>query len=217
MLSRWCVLALLIPASAAAGEYAILSSGFRLHVERHEQTGDSVTLYAEGGKMELPASEISAFEHEEAVPQRAASPEAVEPPPAAPPSDPKALVSEAAKYAGLPEALVHSVARAESGYRPGAVSKKGALGVMQLMPSTAAAWNADPRDPSQNIYAGTLYLRDLLIRYNGQVSKALAAYNAGPGAVDKYHGVPPYAETRRYVNRVISDYVRLSQSAAPAQ
>lgn len=213
MFSRWCVLALLIPASAFAGEYAILSSGFRLHADRHEQAGDTITLYADGGKMELLVSEVTGFEQEEAVPSPAKSAETVSPQLIPVPADPKALISEAAKYAGVPEALVHSVARAESGYRADAVSKKGALGVMQLMPSTAAGLKADPRDPSQNIYAGTLYLRDLLIKYNGQVSKALAAYNAGPGAVDKYHGVPPYPETRRYVNKVISDYVRLSQSA----
>jgi soluble lytic murein transglycosylase-like protein len=204
-----------------AGEYAILSSGFRVHADRHEQDGDTVTLYSDGGKMELPASEIQGFEQEDVIAAAAAGPAA----PAttasasAPVSavDPKALVSQAARYAGIPEALVHSVARAESGYSTGAVSKKGALGVMQLMPATAAGLNADPRDATQNIYAGALYLRDLLIKYNGQVSKALAAYNAGPGAVEKYHGVPPYAETRRYVNKVISDYVRLSQSGAPAE
>lgn len=204
-----------------AGEYVILSSGFRVHADRHEQDGDTVTLYSDGGKMELPASEIRGFEQEEAVAAAPASPAAPGitetssvPVPAA---DPKALVTQAARYAGIPEALVHSVARAESGYRTGAVSKKGALGVMQLMPATAAGLNANPHDTAQNIYAGTLYLRDLLIQYKGEVSKALAAYNAGPGAVEKYHGVPPYPETRRYVNKVISDYVRLSRSAAPAE
>ncbi len=87
-----------------------------------------------------------------------------------------------------------------------AVSRAGAVGVMQLMPSTAAALHADPADPEQNIEAGTRYLRDLLLKYDGDAAKALAAYNAGPGAVDKYNGVPPYSETVTYVDRVIQDY-----------
>ena len=74
------------------------------------------------------------------------------------------------------------------------------------MPGTAAALHADPHDPKQNVDAGAMYLRELLLKYDGTVSKALAAYNAGPGAVDKYHGVPPYRETINYVNRVIQLY-----------
>ena len=112
----------------------------------------------------------------------------------------------AAVHAGLPPAIVHSIARAESGYREDAVSPKGAIGLMQLMPKTAAELDADPRDPAQNAEAGARYLRDLLQKYENdphQVSKAVAAYNAGPAAVDKYHGVPPYPETVQYVNRVL--------------
>ncbi len=81
---------------------------------------------------------------------------------------------------------------------------------MQLMPGTAAELNADPHDPKQNAEAGARYLRDLLVKYDGDVQKALAAYNAGPGAVAKYNGVPPYSETRSYVNRVILDYKKRS-------
>jgi soluble lytic murein transglycosylase-like protein len=211
---RWQLLILLIPAASFAGEYAVLTSGFRVHADRHEQTGEVVILYAESGKVEFPATLIASFEQEEAVP----APKVVAEEPKAPATllklDTRQLVSAAARYAGLPEALVHSVARAESAYHTDAVSKKGAMGVMQLMPATANHWNADPKDPAQNIYAGALYLRELLIKYDGQVSKALAAYNAGPGAVEKYHGVPPYPETRNYVNRVIADYVRSSQSSS---
>jgi soluble lytic murein transglycosylase-like protein len=104
---------------------------------------------------------------------------------------------------------VHSIARAESGYREHAESPKGAIGLMQLMPKTAAELDADPRDPEQNAEAGARYLRDLLLKYENdphQVSKAVAAYNAGPAAVDKYHGVPPYPETIQYVNRVLKQY-----------
>ena len=85
---------------------------------------------------------------------------------------------------------------------------------MQLMPETAAAFQADPKNVAQNIYAGALYLRELLLEYDGDVVRAVAAYNAGPGAVGKYHGLPPYAETHAYVNRVIGDYLRKAPRAA---
>ena len=119
------------------------------------------------------------------------------------------LVDRAASKAGLPPGLVHSLAKAESGYNVAAVSRKGAIGLMQLMPGTAAELNADPRNPQQNADAGAKYLADLLVKYGGDVAKAVAAYNAGPGAVDKYNGVPPYPETRTYVNRVIRNYKQL--------
>lgn len=208
---RWILAVCLSAVAANAGEYAVLANGFRLHTDRHEQTGETVALVSGDGRIEIPAREIVGFEAEESV---APAPAAA--PPEAQPADPKALVKQAAEYAEIPEALVRSVAKAESAFRAGAVSKKGALGVMQLMPATAAGMNADARDPKQNVYAGALYLRELLIKYRGEVAKALAAYNAGPGAVDKYHGVPPYAETRSYVNRVIGDYVRGSAAGSSA-
>ncbi len=96
--------------------------------------------------------------------------------------------------------------------KPNAVSPKGAIGIMQLMPSTAKALSADPADPEQNIDAGTRLLRELLLKYSGDVAKALAAYNAGEGAVDKYQGVPPYRETQTYVDKVIRNYIRQQAS-----
>ena len=105
--------------------------------------------------------------------------------------------------------LTHAVAKAESAYRVDAVSPKGAVGLMQLMPKTAKELEADPHVPEQNATAGAKYLADLLDKYSGDVAKAVAAYNAGPGAVDKYNGVPPYRETRTYVNRVIKNYKQL--------
>jgi soluble lytic murein transglycosylase-like protein len=95
---------------------------------------------------------------------------------------------------------------AESGGRADALSPKGAIGLMQLMPGTAKELGADPFDPAQNVDAGARYLRDLLVKYDGQLWHALAAYNAGPGAVDKYNGVPPYRETVRYVDRIDKAY-----------
>lgn len=196
---------------ATAGEYAVLSTGFRLHADRHEASGDTVRLHTRDGAIELPAALVVSFEQEEAIPAPApAAAPAAAPTPASAPNlaTPKQIVSEAAKHAGLPPALVDSVAHAESGYRQSAVSNKGAIGIMQLMPGTAEALHADPHDLKQNAEAGAMYLRDLLIKYDGTVSKALAAYNAGPGAVDKYHGVPPYRETIEYVNRVIRQYAK---------
>jgi soluble lytic murein transglycosylase-like protein len=200
---------------ALAGQYAVLSNGFRVHADRHERTGDVVRLYTRDGVTELPASLIAGFEDEEYAAPPAAAPTTVggskasSAPVPARARSPRELVDEAARKAGLPPAIVHSVAKAESGYRQTAVSPKGAIGVMQLMPGTAADLQADPNDPVQNTEAGAMYLRDLLIKYDGDVAKALAAYNAGPGVVDKYNGVPPYAETRSYVNRVISNYKKL--------
>ena len=118
-----------------------------------------------------------------------------------------ALVSGAAATDGVPVGLVRAVVMAESGGDPSAVSPVGAQGLMQLMPGTAAGCGvANPFDPSQNVSCGTSYLRSLLNHYHNNVTLAVAAYNAGPGAVDRYHGVPPYAETRAYVIRVIDAY-----------
>jgi soluble lytic murein transglycosylase-like protein len=101
----------------------------------------------------------------------------------------------------------------ESGFQANAVSPKGAIGLMQLMPGTAQALGVDANDPLQNVEAGARYLRDLLVKYDGALWHALAAYNAGPGAVDKYKGVPPYAETVRYVNRIEQDRQKASAPA----
>lgn len=116
------------------------------------------------------------------------------------------LVGVASNSNGVPPGLVRAVLMAESAGDPAAISLAGAQGLMQLMPGTAARCGIDPFEPSENVACGTSYLRELLDRYHGNVTLAVAAYNAGPGAVDRYHGVPPYAETRAYVARVISAY-----------
>jgi soluble lytic murein transglycosylase-like protein len=204
----------LLAVPAFAGEYAILSSGLRLHIDRHETQDGTVRLFTKEGFSEVPASSVAAFEQEDYVPPPApVAPVALSAETAvarvaksAPPADPKTLVHDAAVHYGLPPKFVESVARIESAMRSDAVSPKGALGVMQLMPATARALNADPTDPAQNIEAGTRLLRDLLIKYNNDAIKALAAYNAGEGAVDRYQGLPPYSETQNYVDKVIKNY-----------
>jgi hypothetical protein len=118
-------------------------------------------------------------------------------------ADLRPLIEEAAAKTGLSGHLISAVIAAESGFRPDAVSPAGALGLMQLMPATARALGVDdPLDPRQNVLAGTEYLRQQLHRF-GTVEKALAAYNAGPGAVVRHGGVPPYRETENYVQRVM--------------
>lgn len=117
------------------------------------------------------------------------------------------LVTTASSTNAVPPGLIRAVLMAESAGDPSAVSLAGAQGLMQLMPGTAAHCGiVNSFDPSENVQCGTAYLKYLLTRYHGDATLAVAAYNAGPGAVDKYHGVPPYAETRAYVTRVISAY-----------
>ncbi|PWU06464.1 MAG: lytic transglycosylase domain-containing protein [Terriglobia bacterium] len=130
-------------------------------------------------------------------------------PPALPlifPKDTRALIREAAMKHQVPAAFVSSIVRAESNFDPLALSPKGAIGLMQLMPETAQQFGADPHVPEQNIDAGTRYLRWLVNRYHKYrdgLKRAIAAYNAGPGMVDRYRGVPPFPETRVYVARVM--------------
>ena len=118
------------------------------------------------------------------------------------------IITETATRQGVPPALVKAVIAAESAFDSRAVSHKGAQGLMQLMPATAASLGVlDPFEPGQNVAGGTSYLKAMIVRY-GDLSRALAAYNAGPGAVDRYGGIPPYRETQAYVERVLTYYRR---------
>ena len=166
---------------AFAGEFVVFSSGLKMRADRHEQEGTQIRLFHNGGVTEVPASLVSGFEQEEVVTPEPMGATAEAPAPAQAPrpsSDPKTMLREAALRSGLPPEFVQSVALVESGMRPNAISPKGAIGVMQLMPRTAKVMGADPHDTAQNIDAGTRLLRELLVKYNGDVVKALAAYNA---------------------------------------
>ena len=202
---------------ASAGEYAVLASGARLRVDRHEADGAKVRLYHAGGMIEMEALRIAGFEPAEEPAPAPPVQQALVPSPPAPPvpavPTPLELADAAADKYGLPRALVRSVMSAESGLQANALSNKGAIGLMQLMPGTAQELGVDPWDPAQNVDAGTRYLRELLAKYDGGLWHALAAYNAGPGAVDKYKGVPPYRETVRYIGTI----QRKMEKTAPAQ
>jgi hypothetical protein len=205
---------LLLVLPAFAGEYAVLQTGFRIHAERHEIVGDVVRLHTKTGSLDLPARDVAHFEIEEYTkPPEPATPEAVSPQPidvTPPVTDPRLLIEDAAVKNGLLPEFVHSVASAESAYRIKALSPKGAIGLMQLMPATAQELGANPHDPAENAEAGARYLKQLLLKYKDSpdpVRLALAAYNAGPGAVDKYDGIPPYRETQQYVERVLRKYL----------
>ena len=200
----WLSAVFLFTLPAAAGEQVMLTNGFRIYADRHEVASGMLRLYTGTSVTEFPASQVAGFEVEDYV---APPPQPVPAPPAVPQvADPRTLVTEAAIRNGLEPELLHSIAAIESGYRQQAVSGKGAVGIMQLMPATARELQADASDPEQNVNAGARYLRQLLLKYMDdpyQLRKALAAYNAGPAAVDRYGGIPPYPETEQYVRKVL--------------
>ena len=197
--------ALLAVVPAARADWAVLRNGQRLHITGYERRGSRVVLRLDGGVATLPASAILRFEPEDIFPAAAPSPK--------PERGPfGSLVAAAARKNGLNRKLLSSVIRAESDFHPRAVSPKGALGLMQLMPATARSLAVrHPFDPAENIQAGARYLRELLGQF-GNVNLALAAYNAGPANVSLYRGVPPFPETRAYIARVRRD---MKRKAAP--
>jgi hypothetical protein len=235
------ILAMAIP--CFAGDVAVLKNGFSIKHERREVVGDVTRLYttADGSSfVEVPTAEI---EHFEATPEEPASLETRAADYRLPSSRLSAsgksplrakdakngaptatanltdLVNEASGRYRLDPDLVNSVIKAESGFNALAVSPKGARGLMQLMPGTATQLGVpNAFDPQANVEGGTKYLRALLERYDFDLIKALAAYNAGPQRVEQYGGVPPYYETRAYVARIVKDFnkKKLAQKAAAA-
>lgn len=207
MCSQKYLLLLLLAAApltaATLGHIVTLQNGQRIRVDKADRDGDQVFLSAATGVTILSASEIRSIEAEP-DPNKPV-PVAVVAKPSGKP-DTQALIRAAAQAHGLPVSIVQSIAEVESGLKTNAVSSKGAIGVMQLMPGTARELGVDPHDVAQNIDGGTRLLRNLLIKYENdpdQIRKALAAYNAGPGAVARYQGIPPYKETQNYVKKVV--------------
>ena len=200
---------LLLISTAFAVEIAELRNGFTILHRTRELREGSVRLYMDDEKktfVDIPAAEIQSYSSE---PDPAAPAEA-----AMPAKSTSQIVGEASLEHGVDSDFIRSVIRQESAGNSQAVSATGARGLMQLMPATALGLGvSDSFSPEQNVHGGTRYLRELLERYNGDAIKALAAYNAGPGAVDHYKGVPPYRETRKYVARVVRDYNRSKASA----
>jgi soluble lytic murein transglycosylase-like protein len=219
--------------AAFAGETAVLRNGSQINFVRKEEISPTTTrLYLASGHVDLDTADIASFEKDDtpvAVPDaatagngvnsNATSPAAVQPAQKAgvfPATTTKVQVTrpeldqyvrDAAARNRLDPDFVASVIRAESDFKPHAVSAKGAQGLMQLMPSTAAKLGvSDAFDPKANIDAGTAHLNALLNLYHDDPVKALAAYNAGEHRVQQYHGVPPYRETRAYVTKIVRDF-----------
>ena len=215
------------------GEVAVLRNGFSIRHERREVVGDTTRLYltADGSSfVDVPTVEI---EHFEAAPDLAASGEKSKSPllaknarngapnasvfPATASVDLNEVVNSASGRYRLDPDLVNSVIKAESGFNMRAVSPKGAQGLMQLMPGTASKLGVpNAFDPAANVEGGAKYLRELLERYNFDLVKALAAYNAGPQRVEQFGGVPPYYETRAYVARVVRDFNKKKEAQQKA-
>jgi soluble lytic murein transglycosylase-like protein len=212
---------------ANAVEHVTLKNGFELDCIRREVVGDKVRLYFAGegpasagdsSYLEVAADSVVRVETVVEAPEPVASlkmPSPVTIAAAPTKEEMQEMLSHAGAQHNIDADLLASVVRAESGGQVRAVSRTGARGLMQLMPGTATAMGVeDAFRPEQNISGGTAYLDWLLTRYHNNVALALAAYNAGPGAVDKYHGIPPYRETREYVARVIREFNRRKQMAA---
>jgi hypothetical protein len=202
-------LASVVPASAGQAE---LRNGFVVRLDHRETRGNVSRLYLDAGSqnyVDVPSDQIVKFEETIELPA----------PPAAEPihaSSLEEIVAAASYRYGIDPDVVLSLIRSESAFDPKAVSPKGAQGLMQLMPQTATRLGVEnPLDAAANVDGGTRYLRNLLVRYNQDLTKALAAYNAGPGRVQQFHGVPPYPETIAYINRVVGDlnHRKLAKSA----
>src|SRR5271166_5872131 len=192
-----------------AADSAVLRNGFSIRHERREIIGSITRLYTntnEANFVDIPTTEIDHFEAALPDPSKEIS-NAQTATNLPSPIDLSQVVNQASGTYRLDPDLVNSVIRAESGFNTRAISPKGAQGLMQLMPQTASQLGVQNAfDPQANVEAGTRYLRELLERYNFDLIKALAAYNAGPQRVEQYGGVPPYYETRAYVARIVRDF-----------
>jgi len=201
------LVALAAAAAPARAEIALLASGQTLKLEGHRLEGGlAVLMLKGGGELHLPPAAVRGYVPDEVIDELAS---------ALTGGEVVRLAEAVARKRGLDPALVLAVVSVESGFRPEAVSPKGAQGLMQLMPRTAASLGvSDALDPEQNLDAGVRHLEALLKLYDGDLTRALAAYNAGQSAVARHGGVPPYRETRAYVRRVLERY-RAKKAKAP--
>jgi soluble lytic murein transglycosylase-like protein len=209
------LLVVLAVAQVPAAEFANLSNGFNIRHERRETLGEITRLYLgnETGSsyVDVATSQIEGFEPAPPEPK-------VDTPQLSMKQDLNGIINSASSRSQIDADFIASVIRAESANNPRAVSRKGAQGLMQLMPQTANNLGVkNSFDPEENVAGGVRYLRALLLQYNGDAAKALAAYNAGPQRVQQYNGVPPYRETHAYVARVITDYNRKKLAGARRQ
>jgi soluble lytic murein transglycosylase-like protein len=212
------LLAAALPCLAA--DSAVLRNGFAIRHQRREVIGTITRLYTnadDANFVDIPTTEIDHFEVAQPDPPvDFHNPQSAATGPSA--TDLNQVVRQASGTYRLDPDLVASVIRAESGFNTRALSPKGAQGLMQLMPQTATQLGVENAfDPQANVEAGTRYLRELLERYNFDLIKALAAYNAGPQRVEQYGGVPPYRETRAYVARIVRDFNQKKIAAGKAQ
>ena len=200
IMMRGLLLALVLVVSAlpASAEIALLSSGLTLKLEGHRvEDGLVILMLEDGGEIGVPPETVRGFVPDEIV-EEVVGPVG---------TDIRSLAIAMARKHGLDPQLVLAVVGVESAFRPKAVSPKGAQGLMQLMPGTARSLGvADSFDPAQNLDGGVRHLGSLLTLYGGDVSRALAAYNAGEGAVTRHGGIPPFKETREYVKRVMGTW-----------
>jgi soluble lytic murein transglycosylase-like protein len=202
---------ILLLGSAFAADNALLRNGNAIRHERREALADGATtrLYVSAANsdfIDVRTADIAGYE---AAPVEVTIPAPTVVPEAKAPQTLADIVREASDKTRLDEDLLFSVIKAESGANSKAISPKGAQGLMQLMPQTAKKLGVENAfDPRANVNGGSQYLHDMLVRFNFDLAKALAAYNAGPEAVEKYKGVPPYRETRLYVAHIIKDYNR---------
>jgi len=207
-LSAATLLAAAVPAQA---DYLVLRSGARVHVSSYQLVGNVYRVQISGGSAEIAAADVVAIEPEEIFVAAPRLPLAE-----APFGE---LIRKAAEKYDVDPDLVFSVVAAESNFNPRAVSRRNARGLMQLLPETARRFGVkDIYDPEQNVDAGTRYLRELLKQFRGDLALTLAAYNAGPRAVDRYGRVPPYNETIAYVRAIRKTYEqRKLTGTSPAQ
>jgi hypothetical protein len=206
--------ALLTTAVPASAEIVFLTSGRTFSVKNHKVEGERITLTLRGGgevtcdKNLIQRIEADEVPYIEPQPEKSGETAAAEPVqqdrPMLDGTPYGEIIASAAEAHGVDPMLVRALIQVESGYRPKARSPKGAMGLMQLMPSTAREYKLrNPFEPKANIEAGIKHLKTLIDRF-GSSSLALAAYNAGPGAVEKFNGIPPYRETRSYVTRILA-------------